>query len=84
VLREESEEQAKRMLLPLFLLIQNLLVTWLLCKHYHYIATHSHAVRIRVALWENPTSEDAGIRTVYIGFFRYAVEGIFQEGRQLL
>jgi hypothetical protein len=64
MLQEESEEQAKRMLLPLFLLIQNLLVTWLLYKHHYYIATHSHTVRMRVALWENPTSEDIGIGTI--------------------
>jgi hypothetical protein len=33
VLREESEEQAKSMLLPLLTSVQNLLVTWLPCKH---------------------------------------------------
>jgi hypothetical protein len=50
----------------------------------NYTATDVYATRMRGSICEVSISADAAIRAKQIGFLRYAVEGILQEGRQLL
>jgi hypothetical protein len=47
-------------------------------------ATSAHARSMRGALYEVATLASVAMDIMYVGFLRYAVEGILQEGRQLL
>jgi hypothetical protein len=42
---------------------QNILVTWLLCKHSKHMATDTYATRMRVSICEISTSADTAITT---------------------
>jgi hypothetical protein len=47
----------------------------------NYTATDAYATRMRGSICDISTSADAAIKAKQIGFLRYAVEGILQEGR---
>jgi hypothetical protein len=47
----------------------------------NYTVTDAYATRIRGSIYDIPISTDTAIKAKQIGFLRYTVEGILQEGR---